>query len=723
MNIRNFTNHLPAAIAMAAVLSFPCIAQAISIGEIDLRSKLGEPLYARVSIMAGSGEQIENGCLSLAAPDPSDDDADNYLTKAQLAIETEGAQQYVIIRSRAPFNELFAKLRLEVKCPGTGNVIKTMTILPDLDIAPPVEVSAPETLAVNAVAPMDKGQSPSDKVSRMPPAVELLPVTEKIVSAKAEQPAKKPHALTARKKTGQQPAFRLKLSGEPIDESRIGKISPEERESLLARQKLLDADDQMANFLALQHQVQQLHDELGEVKLKLAQLEGAPPSAAPSGTDVQATSLHAPEAKPAFAQKQPLEQQNYPVILRVLFAALALLAVILALWQGRRYYRSKSQRAAESTLAQPTKKVDDTPIPRREMPASPAQGDVSQPSAMTGVELPKKELASPPPSTVKNREELAEQDSMLEEAELYAVHGHPDKAIEILHEIVMQHPAHAEAWLLLLSILSSLGKGGEFEQSARDFLRHNKNSTSWKMIQALGRTLDQNNPLYAGDGNLGAAAMFLPQLALNKRRPVGDILVEMGALSSPQLQDCLASFDPKLHGRLGGYLITRKAITHAQLNEALLQQQVGEGGTAGGLPTLQDMENLVADFDPKRDGSIGEYLVARKAITPAQLDKVLQQQSKTNAAAPAPQSRDTLIAGEKQVLDFEFEPLTEKNKPLDFEVAPPTEKSKPLDFDLAPTIAHNQPLDFDVTPLFPAFPEIDLSPESIKQSIKKPAAE
>jgi len=63
--------------------------------------------------------------------------------------------------------------------------------------------------------------------------------------------------------------------------NRASKNQPEERILLLAQKKLLDADDQTASFLALQHQVKQRADELGEIKLQLAQL-GTKPSAAPS---------------------------------------------------------------------------------------------------------------------------------------------------------------------------------------------------------------------------------------------------------------------------------------------------------------------------------------------------------------------------------------------------------------------------------------------------------
>ena len=57
------------------------------------------------------------------------------------------------------------------------------------------------------------------------------------------------------------------------------------------------------------------------------------------------------------------------------------------------------------------------------------------------------------------------------------------------------------------------------------------------------------------------------------RPPIGDILLETGALNEGVLQSCLDAFDPEKHGRFGGYLLTYKVITLEQLNQALLLQQ------------------------------------------------------------------------------------------------------------------------------------------------------
>ena len=164
-----------------------------------------------------------------------------------------------------------------------------------------------------------------------------------------------------------------------------------------------------------------------------------------------------------------------------------------------------------------------------------------------------------------------EEQTVLEEAELYAVYGHPDKAIRILLEFLVQLPKSENAWMLLLSIYSSNAQIAEFEKAARKFLSHNKNSPHWKTIQALGRTLDKDNELYREESH-DLGALWLPSKTTHTR-PIGDILIELGYLSAQDMANCLGEFDPKQHGRFGNYLLTRRMINHSQLNEALLKQQ------------------------------------------------------------------------------------------------------------------------------------------------------
>lgn len=361
MDIRKFflASHAIMALAMIIALTFPSIAKAISIGEVVMQSKVGEPLFAQVDLVVGSGEHIENSCLALAPPDPLEDDASDYLTKANLSVKTEGARQYVVISSRTPFNDAFAKLRLQIKCPGKGSIIKLLTILPDL--VP--DAQAPITAPVAAETTNKFVPQPLDVHDDAPEAKrrdnhESQPEVREYTVDKSARPTHKqpsPSVQVASKKQGGSPSFRLQLSGEPLDESRLGKASPEERVSLLAQKKLLDADDQMARFLAMRNQVQQLKEELGTVKLQLAQLGAIPPSSAASSVQVpppaplETAGKKEVLSKPEIAVTQIVVQQNDGFLKKGLWAALGLVLVISPMWFGARYYQTKKRIEIPST--------------------------------------------------------------------------------------------------------------------------------------------------------------------------------------------------------------------------------------------------------------------------------------------------------------------------------------------------------------------------------------
>ena len=578
MDIRKQLN-LPRAImavAMTVAMFFPVIADAVSIGDVVLQSRFGDPLLARIDLKVDSGEQVDDSCLSLAAPDPLDEDIGFYLTKVKLSVITEGELKYVNISSSMPFNDPFAKLRLQVKCAGTGSVIKTLTILPDLDTSVPLAaITAP---AAHSTEEVISAPPQSNKRDVAPPQnqrnnQDALPEVKKQTPKKASGPSHKQLAQSApandRKKSGS-PTVRLEVSGEPLDESRLGKVSKEERRLLLSRQKMLDADDQMVKFLAMQHQIKQLQNELVALESQLSLLGITPvtvASSVPAAVSAPATSASAivsasaiPQAstpKPANVVKPAAGQQDNSNLPNGLFAAFGLVLIIIALWQGLRYY-TKVKSHTGINLQQETE-----PILKLSAGAASTTGQ------------PAPTPAAPVKFAISEAEE-SEVDSMLEEAELYSTHGRPAKAAELLQAIIQRSPAKLDAWSLLFSIYSSLGKASEFEKAAREFLKYHESNPTWSKIQALGRTLDKSNPLYV-DNNIDAAASSALEDAISSFRPVGDILIEMGVLTEQNLQNCLDTFDPKKHGRFGGYLLARKEITLEQLDQALLLQQGKRG--------------------------------------------------------------------------------------------------------------------------------------------------
>ena len=236
--------------------------------------------------------------------------------------------------------------------------------------------------------------------------------------------------------------------------------------------------------------------------------------------------------------------------------------------------------------------------------------------------------------------EPAEVDSMIEEAELYAIHGHLNNAMEILNNIILQYPSRVEVWLLLLSIFRSNTR--QFEVIARKFLQTIGRNDTWRDVQEAGRSIDPNNPLYF-DAN-SQEVRSKP----NKRRLLGNILVDMQAISRSELESSLLNFDHLRDGRLGNYLVAGGLIKQNQLEEVLKVQEkespqlqsvvkipfasLGRPGSISdvlvrmGIVTEPELEHVLADFDPKRHGHCGNYLVSSGLITKKQLHAALLQQ-------------------------------------------------------------------------------------------------
>lgn len=651
-----------------------------------MQSSLGEPLYAQVDLRLEPGEAIDTSCLSLSG----DEDSGGFFPVGWIA-DLDQSGRKVEIRTYKPFNELFAIFRLKIKCRGMGSISKTLTMLPEFDasaasretaIAAPGNADEPSSVAAQNEAAHISGQPvapgmpptfPLRKTAAVTGAGNLQLMPDQEMSLHQNNATSKRESNRNKEHNTQ---FRLKLSGEPLDLSYIGKTNAEGLELLLARQMLLDEDDQAAQYLSVLHQMKLMQMELETLKLKLRL------------TELKKTSPSDAASRAVIAHTQSASENN-PIWGSGLML-FGWLAAISLTWLGLRHVAQNRYRAPRPDTS------------TGERPARPEK-QVSQPAAVV-VPLTKHEknsqmtqvVGAPPKQTdiqAEKESPTSENESeVLEEAELYAVYGHPDKGIKILHQFVMQHPASEKAWMLLLSICSSRCQVKAFESAARNFLKHNENSPSWPAIQALGRTLDQENPLYVDENTLGASAPLLPYFAYHKHRPIGDILVELNYLSSQDMEDSLKEFNPKRHGRFGNYLVMRKLVSYAQLGEALMKQQAS-GNELDTLPTLQQMEDLLKDFDPQRDGSVEEFLMSRKKsiiehhAPPVKLE--LQEQHKQETAQPVGAQEPDKYCSMDFVLNFDQDTHATNKQPGYIA----EDKSQPLEFDmeLANHLARNNP--------------------------------
>lgn len=574
----------------------PLTASAAGFGEITLQSHIGEPLRAKVALLAAPGESIDPGCVSLQPPRPDAAQSADYLTQASLSVVREGDNQYVLVRGSQPFTGVFAHISLQLQCAGQGATNRLYTVLPSI---------------AEATKPVE---APAISTAEMPPAVATQPAAKpaplqpkrsesRPARPRADVSARKPVAAaptTRRKASSDQ--FVLRLSSNLTDEAKLAKLSENDRSYLLDQQKILASDDQTASFLTLQQQVRELQNQLGDLRKQLGQPPAAASGVAPIPASVPAAAS-APAAVPVPV-KPPVKKPVPPPapapvpegnLLLELAPQLGMaLVAILALLLGLRVYKRRlaakwhggsivaddeeSIEAAEPVLAQPEPAqpvrpaVVVTPPDAAVEPsvgAQPAPGPVHD--ARQQVIEPER---APAPQRIEvvefepaNRSDSSEIDAMMEEAELYAVHGHPEVAIRILSEIGLQHPDKAEAWLLLLSIYSSLKRRDEFDAALARFQAQPGYALHVDEVAQLLQRFDETVP----------AGLMLAASSSNQRTPLGAILLDIGALTEEDLMEALAVFNPKRDGRIGGFLVARGKVTDEQVEEALRIQREQSG--------------------------------------------------------------------------------------------------------------------------------------------------
>ena len=102
---------------------------AIGLGDIEVRSNLGEILDASVAIAPGEGESLAPECFALARGAA---DGTRFITRARLMIEGDRASRRLRIRSLAPVNDPAVTLRVNAACPrGGGLVTRDFVVLLD----------------------------------------------------------------------------------------------------------------------------------------------------------------------------------------------------------------------------------------------------------------------------------------------------------------------------------------------------------------------------------------------------------------------------------------------------------------------------------------------------------------------------------------------------------------------------------------------------------------
>lgn len=268
---------LAAATSVALVmLSGMPQAHAQMIGELEVRSRLGERFFAAVPVRADAGI-LDPRCIRVL-PNPNAPDGADPLPRTRVRI---GSADSVIIETADAVNSPVVGLRLEVGC--QNPVSRDFVVLGDLpDIARETTAATPAAATATPAAPVAVAPAPIVPVPRatrrpaapVPPAPVAQPQGTGELAAAPPAPVAQPRPA--------RPAVK------PVTADGAASIAPPAGLQSENARRLSElqarSDDQAAALLALEDRLALLQKQAELLKLQLEQAVAAAPSASPAGS-------------------------------------------------------------------------------------------------------------------------------------------------------------------------------------------------------------------------------------------------------------------------------------------------------------------------------------------------------------------------------------------------------------------------------------------------------
>lgn len=397
-------------------------AAALGLGELNVRSFLGQPLHATVALL-DAGADLPADCFKLEAgtgaiaPPP----------RAEMSLQRSGDQAVLHIRTRQSIHDPIAQFVLVADC--ETRLQREYAML--LDPPNPARLAqtgaaAPASVPAQAAAPAAPAmQAPARPV---PPA-----------RARTPRPPPAPRAQQAPR---DEPAPRLVLSGRRSPQS-----TAERPFALRLDSKLPDPARPIAERPLTETE---LSDETTALSRRLAHLESQLLALQRRNTELEARSTPAAVAPPPAAGPA-----RWPLAL--LLVGLLVGSVFLVAGLRR---RSRTPATDAALALNPWTQPDAPPQTLSHMDTRP-ENSTPAPARMA-------EIAAPP-----RIEDTEVNEDILDQAEVYMAHGHSDLAIHLLQEHLRQAPTESPVpWLLLLDLLHRNGNTEAYTAASAECRRY-----------------------------------------------------------------------------------------------------------------------------------------------------------------------------------------------------------------------------------------------------------
>lgn len=388
-------------------------AAALGLGDLTVRSYLGQPFHATVTLLDAAAETTAD-CFRLDAATTA---GVASLQRALLSFERTRTTTLLHIRTPQSIHEPVAQFVLVADC--EARLQRDYVVLLD----------PPPTLA--AAEPAGAGSAPISSARVAPPPVPRAERLPRAAAANARQPR------TPRARPAPTPAPRLVLSGRRMA-----------GESGSAFALKLDTNlPDLTRTLPEGLTATELSDENTALNRKLAHLEAQLTALQQRNAELEAR--RARQASPTTATPPPSVKHPPQWPLFLLVAGMATGAGALILWLRARARARPAAGAFDDTWIKP----DTVPAPLRETGRAAAADAQPAPVADPQAAERMPEIAQP---TLAESTEV--KDDILDQAEVYMAHGHANLAIHLLQEHLRDAPTESPVpWLLLLDLLHREG--------------------------------------------------------------------------------------------------------------------------------------------------------------------------------------------------------------------------------------------------------------------------
>ncbi len=400
---------------------------ALGLGELNVRSFLGQPLHATVALLDAGADlpadcfKLEAGTSAIAPP-----------PRAELSLQRSGDQAVLHIRTRQSIHDPIAQFVLVADC--ETRLQREYVMLLD----PPDPARLAQT---GAATP-----APAPVQSTAPPAPRAAPAMQTPVRpappARASTP-RPPPAPRAQQALRDEPAPRLVLSGRRSPQSSAERPFALRLDSNLPNPARPVAERPLTET--------ELSDETTALSRRLAHLESQLLALQRRNAELEARSNAAAVAAPPPATGPA----RWPLAL--LLVGLLVGSVLLVVGLRR---RSRTPATDTELDLNPWTQPDTPPQTLSEMDTLP-QNAAPTPARMA-------EIAAPP-----RVEDTEVKEDILDQAEVYMAHGHSDLAIHLLQEHLREAPTESPVpWLLLLDLLHRNGNTEAYTAASAECRRY-----------------------------------------------------------------------------------------------------------------------------------------------------------------------------------------------------------------------------------------------------------